>query len=67
MSVRSSAIVPSGGSGTESRVFVIHVAVPRRANTAPKMLEVAARNSTIAVDVRVASQALRRPFQVKRP
>ena len=36
-----------GGSWNDSSVSVIQLAVPRRANTAPKMLEVTASSSTM--------------------
>ena len=36
-----------GGSCNDSRVLVIQLAVPSRANTAPKMLEVTASSSTM--------------------
>ena len=36
-----------GGSGSASSASVIQLAVPRRANTAPKMFEVTASSSTM--------------------
>src|SRR5262245_50882533 len=56
-----------GGSSNESRELVIQLAVPSRANTAPKMLEVTASNSTMLDVAMVASSARWKPGQVKRP
>src|SRR3989304_2439696 len=46
MSSITRSSVANGGTGSASIVFVITVAVPRRANTAPKTLEVTARKRT---------------------
>ena len=57
----------SAASGTTAATAVIQLAVPRRANTAPKMFEVTASSSTMLDVAIVACSARCRPAQVKRP
>jgi hypothetical protein len=52
--------ITSGGTGNDTIAFVIQSAVPMRANTAPKMLEVTARSSTmLEVSVALITACLR--------
>ncbi len=53
-----------GGSGSPSSVSVIQLAVPSRANTAPKTFEVAASSSTMLEVAIVLSSARFRPASV---
>ena len=57
--------IATGGSGSASIVSVIQFAVPRRANTAPKMFEVTASSSTmLEVAVVLSTRALAGPRSV---
>ena len=59
--------ISTGENGSASMVSVIQFAVPRRANTAPKMFEVTARNSTMLEVAVVLSTARFSPAQVNLP
>ena len=61
ISTRTSSSITIGGTGSEVIASVIQFAVPRRANTAPKMFEVTASNSTMLEVVMVLMHACLRP------
>ena len=64
ISARTSSSIIIGGSGRARSDFVIHSAVPSRANTAPKIFDVTARNITMLVVIIVLTQAFLRPLKV---
>ena len=59
ISTSTTTSMKTGATGSASSVSVIKLAAPRRANTAPKMLEVTASSSTMA-EVAVALSTARR-------
>ena len=67
MSTTTTTGIRIGGTGSESSDSVIQFAVPRRAKTAPKMLEVTASSSTMAEVAVALSTARRMPATVSLP
>ena len=53
--------ITTGATGSDTSSCVTHCAEPKRENTAPKMFEATARNSTMLDVVMVLTQAALRP------